>query len=131
MVDGPQQKGFDYDFTFPAGIQDMPYAMYENGKMVPIAKDSKVAFITQAMMDKLEVNRITSYNVCYTKLLRLKGAICIDEARKTKNTDLQKEAVAHLTKAAIHWKDIISSTEQYNDVPLLHIKTVPFSYNFV
>lgn len=55
MVDGPRQKGFDYSFTLPAGIQDMPYAMYENGEMVPISDDSEVTFITQAMMDKINV----------------------------------------------------------------------------
>ncbi|WP_075590059.1 sulfatase family protein [Labilibacter marinus] len=55
IIDGPQQKGFDYSFTMPAGIQDMPYAVYENGEMVPIKDDSEVTFITQLMMDKLDV----------------------------------------------------------------------------
>ncbi|MGQ1787645.1 MULTISPECIES: sulfatase family protein [unclassified Saccharicrinis] len=50
---GPKDQGFDYDFTFPAGIQDVPYACYENELWYPLAKDSKFDFITQKKMDKL------------------------------------------------------------------------------
>lgn len=53
MLDGPQQKGFDYDFTFPSGIQDVPYATFENGIWQPLKEDSYIDHITQAKMDKL------------------------------------------------------------------------------
>lgn len=55
IIDGPQQKGFNYSFTLPVGIQDQPYAVYENGKMMPLADDSKVTYISQEMMDKIDV----------------------------------------------------------------------------
>ncbi|GAF02257.1 sulfatase family protein [Saccharicrinis fermentans] len=51
---GPKDQGFDYDFTFPSGIQDVPYACYENQKWYPLAKDSKFDFITQEKMNKLK-----------------------------------------------------------------------------
>jgi len=50
---GPQQNGFDYSFTYPAGIQAAPYAVYENGVMMPLNKDSKIVQITQEKMDKI------------------------------------------------------------------------------
>jgi arylsulfatase A-like enzyme len=34
MVGGPKDLGFDYSFTSPAGIQDKPYAWFENDLMV-------------------------------------------------------------------------------------------------
>lgn len=55
IINGPQQKGFDYSFTLPAGIQDYPYAAYENGNMYPLKKDSKVAYISQENMTKIGV----------------------------------------------------------------------------
>lgn len=50
---GPQQNGFDYSYMYPAGIQDAPYAVYENGLMTPLNKDSKIVQITQKNMDKI------------------------------------------------------------------------------
>ena len=55
IINGPQQKGFDYSFTLPAGIQDYPYAVYENGNMMPLKEDSKVAYISQENMTKIGV----------------------------------------------------------------------------
>ncbi|WP_139956913.1 sulfatase family protein [Flavicella sediminum] len=52
---GPQQNGFDYSFTFPAGIQDVPYAVFENGTMMPLHKDSKITHITYEAMKKIGV----------------------------------------------------------------------------
>ncbi|MFY0626707.1 MAG: arylsulfatase [Reichenbachiella sp.] len=53
IIDGPQQKGFDYSFTFPAGIQASPYAVYENGNWMPLNDQSEIGFISQENMDKL------------------------------------------------------------------------------
>ncbi|MEM6964150.1 MAG: arylsulfatase [Bacteroidota bacterium] len=52
---GPQSNGFDYSYTFPAGIQAVPYAAYENGIWLPFHEDSKVDFITQKKMTKIKV----------------------------------------------------------------------------
>ncbi len=40
-TNGPNQWGFDYSFELPAGIQNMPFAFYENGKWVPLKPDSE------------------------------------------------------------------------------------------
>ncbi|MDO6761266.1 arylsulfatase [Tamlana sp. 2_MG-2023] len=52
---GPVQNGFDYSFMYPAGIQAEPYAVYENGEMMPLHKDSKIELITQEKMTPLHV----------------------------------------------------------------------------
>jgi len=52
---GPQQNGFDYSLMFPAGIQDVPYAIYENEKWMPLNDNSKIGLITQEKMDALKV----------------------------------------------------------------------------
>ncbi|WP_271784640.1 sulfatase family protein [Aquimarina algiphila] len=52
---GPKQNGFDYSFMYPAGIQDVPYTVYENEKWFPLNKNSKIGLITQKKMDKLKV----------------------------------------------------------------------------
>ena len=55
IVDGPNQKGFDYSFTYPAGIQAVPYAVYENGDWMPLKEDSKIGYISQENMSKIGV----------------------------------------------------------------------------
>lgn len=55
IIDGPNQKGFDYSFTFPAGIQAVPYAAYENGTWMPFEDDSEIGFISQENMSKIGV----------------------------------------------------------------------------
>lgn len=52
---GPVENGFDYSFMYPAGIQAEPYAVYENGKMMPLKEDSEIVLITQEKMTKLGV----------------------------------------------------------------------------
>ncbi|WNJ16576.1 arylsulfatase [Pontibacter sp. G13] len=46
--DGPLSKGFDESFTFPAGIQAAPYAIYENGNWMPIEDNSSIVPINKA-----------------------------------------------------------------------------------
>ncbi|NJB35212.1 sulfatase family protein [Croceivirga sp. JEA036] len=55
MGGGPSYQGFDYSLTFMAGIQDVPYAVFENSDYLPLASDSEITFITQKKMDKLGV----------------------------------------------------------------------------
>ncbi len=50
---GPVQNGFDYSFMYPAGIQAEPYAVYENGKMMPIKEDSEIVLITNERTKKM------------------------------------------------------------------------------
>ena len=37
---GPNQHGFDYSFELPCGIQNEPFAFYENDQWVPLKPDS-------------------------------------------------------------------------------------------
>ena len=41
----PQQFGFDYSLVLPQGIQNKPYAFYENGKWMKLKDDSKLVQI--------------------------------------------------------------------------------------
>ncbi len=51
----PQSNGFDYSLTFPAGIQDVPYAVFENSKWLPLADDSEIGYISKEEMLKKDV----------------------------------------------------------------------------
>ncbi len=55
MVKGPNQVGFDYSFTYPAGVQDVPYIVYENQQWYPLKPNSTIDVITQAKMDLINV----------------------------------------------------------------------------
>ena len=39
-TNGPNQWGFDYSFELPSGIQNAPFAFYENGAWMPLKPDS-------------------------------------------------------------------------------------------
>lgn len=52
---GPTQLGFDYSVTLPAGIQDVPYALYENDKWLKLKEDSKIDIIDAAYLATLNV----------------------------------------------------------------------------
>ncbi|MEM6771528.1 MAG: sulfatase-like hydrolase/transferase, partial [Bacteroidota bacterium] len=45
--DGPLQRGFDYSLVFPAGIQNVPYAVYENDVWMPLYPGSVLGEYTQ------------------------------------------------------------------------------------
>ncbi len=45
IADGPSQNGFDYNFTLPSGIQNEPYAAYENDIWYPLHEESMIALI--------------------------------------------------------------------------------------
>ncbi|UXP32041.1 arylsulfatase [Reichenbachiella agarivorans] len=55
IAGGPMQNGFDYAFTFPSGIQDVPYAVFENNRWYPLTDSSELTLITQQKMNKLDV----------------------------------------------------------------------------
>lgn len=52
---GPKQQGFNYSFMYPAGIQDVPYVVYENEKWYPLDKKSEIGVITKKKMKKKKV----------------------------------------------------------------------------
>lgn len=52
---GPKANGFDYSITFPSGIQNVPYVVYENEKWLPINQNSSITVITQKKMNPLNV----------------------------------------------------------------------------
>ncbi|PKQ64263.1 sulfatase [Labilibaculum filiforme] len=52
---GPKQQGFDYSLCLPAGIQNVPYAVYENENWMPLKDDSKITYISQENMSKIDV----------------------------------------------------------------------------
>ncbi|WP_299555887.1 arylsulfatase [Seonamhaeicola sp.] len=52
VSDGPMQNGFDYSFNLPSGIQNVPYAAYENDEWYPLNKHSLIGII-----DKEYANR--------------------------------------------------------------------------
>ncbi|WP_282122139.1 sulfatase family protein [Algibacter mikhailovii] len=52
---GPKQNGFDYSVTFAAGIQNVPYVVYENEQWMPLNKQSEIGYISQKKMDKIGV----------------------------------------------------------------------------
>ncbi|WP_297086545.1 arylsulfatase [uncultured Draconibacterium sp.] len=56
IIDGPNQKGFAYSFAYPAGIQAVPYAAYENGAIYPYSdKPVEIGYISQENMSKIGV----------------------------------------------------------------------------
>ncbi|BAX81124.1 sulfatase family protein [Labilibaculum antarcticum] len=55
VASGPNQNGFDYSFNLPSGIQNVPYAAYENDKWFPLTKESKIAIIDQEYMASLDL----------------------------------------------------------------------------
>ena len=50
---GPNKQGFDYSITLPAGIQNVPYAVYENDVWMPLRPSSEVGFISNEKMEKI------------------------------------------------------------------------------
>jgi arylsulfatase A-like enzyme len=46
--DGPAQNGFDYSFTLPSGIQNVPYAAYENDQWFPLHENSLIGLIDKS-----------------------------------------------------------------------------------
>ncbi|WP_111708234.1 sulfatase family protein [Lutibacter citreus] len=50
---GPKQLGFDYSLSLPAGIQNMPYAIYENHEWLKMRDNSTIRVIDKEYMDNL------------------------------------------------------------------------------
>ncbi|MDO6801350.1 arylsulfatase [Wenyingzhuangia sp. 1_MG-2023] len=54
IVDGgPATHFFDYSFTLPSGIQNEPYAAFENSKWYPLQKNSEIAFVDNVFMERI------------------------------------------------------------------------------
>ncbi|MEM6831317.1 MAG: sulfatase-like hydrolase/transferase, partial [Bacteroidota bacterium] len=53
---GPSFHGFDYSFLYPAGIQDVPYAVYENEQIIKLKPNSEIDSITyEYIQDRYDV----------------------------------------------------------------------------
>ena len=52
---GPKDQGFDYSIMFPAGIQNVPYAVYENEVWMPLEENSEIGHISHENMEKIGV----------------------------------------------------------------------------
>ncbi len=52
-AEGPKEMGFDYSFMLPAGIQAAPFAVYENEKLFPLKKSSKIGYVNNDTYKKL------------------------------------------------------------------------------
>ncbi|TXG36109.1 sulfatase family protein [Seonamhaeicola maritimus] len=52
VSDGPKQNGFDYSFNLPSGIQNVPYAAYENNEWYPLNKHSLIGIIDKEYAKK-------------------------------------------------------------------------------
>ncbi|MCL7763983.1 arylsulfatase [Polaribacter sp. Z014] len=59
ILRGPKQFGFDYSLTLPAGIQGMPYAIYENHDWLPLRKNSTIKVIEKAYMTSIGVDHFS------------------------------------------------------------------------
>ncbi|TNJ43598.1 arylsulfatase [Tamlana fucoidanivorans] len=55
ILHGPTQLGFDYSVTLPAGIQSVPYAVYENDQWLKLKEDSKIEIIDAEYLAKLNL----------------------------------------------------------------------------
>ncbi|MDV7185921.1 arylsulfatase [Lutibacter sp. TH_r2] len=53
VADGPMQNGFDYSFTLPSGIQNEPYAAYENDEWYPLNEKSLIGLIDADYCNRL------------------------------------------------------------------------------
>ncbi len=49
---GPLERGFDYSFVYPAGIQAVPYAVYENDAWLPLYPGSEITEVTQKKVNR-------------------------------------------------------------------------------
>ena len=53
IIHGPKDLGFDYSLTLPAGIQDVPYAIYENHEWLKLKENSEITLIDQSFLSKI------------------------------------------------------------------------------
>lgn len=53
---GPKQLGFDYSLSLPAGIQNVPYAIYENHQWLKLRENSTIGIIDQSYYDRLGID---------------------------------------------------------------------------
>ncbi|WP_299547360.1 hypothetical protein [Seonamhaeicola sp.] len=59
---------------------------------------------------------------------KLRAGIYLDEAVKTKSQEKKDKAIDYLRNASKHWLGLVDSTQQYQEVSLLHIRSFKFSW---
>lgn len=56
IAGGPKSLGFDYSLCLPAGIQNVPYMVYENGDWLPLNSNSEITFVDKNFMSRLNLD---------------------------------------------------------------------------
>ncbi|WP_282134012.1 hypothetical protein [Seonamhaeicola maritimus] len=78
---------------------------------------------------KIELNDVKAWaNLSLYFADKLMAGIYLDEAVKTKNETKRQKAIGFLMNASKHWLDLVESTQQYQEVSLLHIRSFKFSW---
>ena len=96
------------------------YALCEEIEQMSLENDGNL---------EVEVNDVRSWaNLSLYFADKLRAGVYFDEAMKTKDLGLKNKAVVQLENAARHWLDLIESTQQYQEVTLLHIRNFKFSW---
>lgn len=57
ITKGASYYGFDYSIALPEGIQNVPYAFYENGKFMKLKEDSKITKIPFEQLKYFDENK--------------------------------------------------------------------------
>lgn len=60
---------------------------------------------------------------------KLRGGVALAQARATKDTEKQKEAVRDLEKALLHWQRLAELGAKFNRSPVTHNAREPFSWS--
>lgn len=111
---------------------DIAKKMNANGdKILSLLNNLESAKTDNPENYKIELNDMKAW--AYLSLYfakKLEGGVFLDEARKSKNKELQLEAINSLKVAATYWGKIIDATKQYQDVSLLHLRTYKFSWRY-
>ncbi|MFY0652571.1 MAG: hypothetical protein JXQ96_11085 [Cyclobacteriaceae bacterium] len=107
--------------------------MESNAKSVlQLCKELESKATSNKINFQIELNDIKTWaHLSLYFASKVRGGVALDEARKTKNHDLQNQSIQHLKQAVNHWQNIVDITsKQYQDVSLLHIKTTKFSWRY-
>ena len=104
--------------------------MEQNGNQIlKRCKEMNGLTVRDSVNFSIEWNDVKSWaNLSLYFADKLMAGIYLDEAIKTKNKEKQELAIEYLKQAAEHWLDLIESTQQYQEVSLLHIRSYKFTW---
>ncbi|TYA74634.1 hypothetical protein [Seonamhaeicola marinus] len=124
MLDG---KSISEELVTP---QEIAEEMEQNGqKILKLCKAIKGKNTRNSENFTIELNDVKAWaNMSLYFADKLWAGLYLDEAIKTKNEAKRERAIEHLESASKHWLDLIESTQQYQEVSLLHIRSFKFSW---